>query len=360
MIRPLILIILSFLILLSYGAKLHPETDKNNFKNVNPGKKFLFPEDHRPHYGFKTEWWYYTGFVKNNTNQEYGIQFTLFKIELEPKTIARPHPPILAITHLGISDLAGQKLHSLTDAIRVFPGLAKFEDTKNGFAFTGRGRKLNTKYSIESKHHRFEVQSKDFSISGKVSETYPVLLQGQEGFSKKTNKGTASYYYSIPELVGEISLSIGDISFSGKSNLWLDHEVSSQFLDKSMVGWDWVHFTLNDGRKFSGFQVRSKHDPKDNYTYGVLIDKDSNKQLPIHFTPKKYKKLKSGHSYPISWEIQTQEETFFIKSSIDESEMEGILPYWEGPIEILNSKQINIGKGYLEMTGYGSELPSWL
>lgn len=360
MIRSLLLLTLSFLALLSYSGQLHPETNTNSFKIVKPGKKFYFPEDHRPHYGFKTEWWYYTGFVKNKMNQEFGIQFTLFKIELEPRTSTTPNPPILAITHLGISDLAGKKLHSLTEAVRIFPGLAKFDDRKDGFAFTGRGRKSTTKYSIGSKNHRFEVQSEDLSLSARITESRPVLLQGQDGYSQKTNTGTASYYYSIPELVGEVSLSVGNMSFLGQANLWLDHEVSSQFLDKSMVGWDWVHFTLDDGRKFSGFQVRSKLNPKDNYTYGVIIDKISNRQLPIQFIPKKFKKLKSGHSYPISWEIHTKEENFFIKSRIDESEMEGLLPYWEGPIEIFNSNQEKIGKGYLEMTGYSSELPSWL
>jgi predicted secreted hydrolase len=41
-----------------------------------------FPEDHGPHPGFRTEWWYYTGNVSDNNGVEFGFQLTFFRRQI--------------------------------------------------------------------------------------------------------------------------------------------------------------------------------------------------------------------------------------------------------------------------------------
>lgn len=354
------IISISFYSLLFFGIHNQPGIYPQpvNFQQVTPGRSFSFPDDHRPHYGFKTEWWYYTGFLKTREGIDYGIQYTLFKIETSPKD------PILTVTHIGLADIENKQFTSFTDMVRIYPGLAKFTEKPEGFIYQGRGNSITSRYSILGEDHNFRIQEKSgFSLEAKIRQKDPILLQGDGGFSLKDPSGIASYYYSIPRLGGKGKISFNGKSIEGELDLWLDREFSSQFLQKEKSGWDWVHFGLDDGRKILAFQVRSEASGRNpnHYTYG-MIWKEGEKTIlqKVRFREMKTKRLSSGSRYPIHWELNLDGEIFRLEAMLEEAEMSGVLPYWEGPISIQSQNGKPIGKGYLEMTGYGKPLPDWL
>lgn len=355
-----------FMVLLDAMGNLSSQSigEKPSFHSVVPGRSFQFPKDHRPHWGYQTEWWYYTGFMETVDGREFGIQYTLFKVELEPVSRDNPNPPILSIVHLGITDTSLGVLHSHSDMIRVFPGLAEFQDRPNGFRYRGRGRDLQSHYEIQGKMHSIRVAShprKPFvSLQMDVQEKGPVLLQGDAGYSAKDEEGGASYYFSIPTLTGDAKIQMGNRWEEGKVSLWLDREFSARFLGKGQVGWDWFHATLEDGRKVLGFQVRSRDSSKTNYSYGMVWDGKDKIIQPIQFQARKLRQLRSGSTYPLIWQVKVGEELLYLNAIVPESEMQATLPYWEGPVRVYNNQRKVIGRGYLEMTGYGKPLPDWL
>ena len=46
----------------------------DGFAQVEPGRTFLFPQDHYPHERFKIEWWYLTA---NLTGSDGGLRYSL-------------------------------------------------------------------------------------------------------------------------------------------------------------------------------------------------------------------------------------------------------------------------------------------
>jgi predicted secreted hydrolase len=67
----------------------------------------------------------------------------------------------------------------------------------------------------------------DFSFDLVFEPTQPVLLQGDQGLSRKgPDPGQASYYYSLPQMAarGRITLKGRALEVSGQA--WLDHEWS--------------------------------------------------------------------------------------------------------------------------------------
>lgn len=347
-----------------------------NFKTVVPGRSLNFPNDHKPHFGFKTEWWYYTGYFypnqfssQINLEPTYSIQFTLFKIELKPISNSPSNQilPIVWSTHIGIANLKNSTHHPFISINRHFPGLIQMEESWDGFSIITKSQNLFSQFSIRGKNHNIYVKIKNPNneiyeiLDISVSESTPIVLQGENGFSKKDALETASYYYSIPKLVGKGKIQDSETQelVDGTFELWLDHEFSSQFLPSSKLGWDWFHFTMENGDWYMGFQVRDQN-PQNNYYYAR--SKNSNFLNPIKFEPLQKTKVSSGRRYPTTWKIVLGKETFLLRSWIPNSEMEGFLPYWEGPIivESIQNNEIQKGKGYLEMTGYGGRLPSWL
>ncbi len=79
-----ILIFLFCFCLLSYSLKAN-EYD-NQFNVADPSYQITFPKDHGPHEQFAIEWWYLTANLKSDTLDDLGIQWTLFKSTLSPKS----------------------------------------------------------------------------------------------------------------------------------------------------------------------------------------------------------------------------------------------------------------------------------
>src|SRR4051812_31253013 len=61
------------------------------FNQVTGAREWSFPKDHGRHDGFKTEWWYFTGNLREkSTGRKFGYQLTFFRSSLIP---SQPTPP---------------------------------------------------------------------------------------------------------------------------------------------------------------------------------------------------------------------------------------------------------------------------
>ena len=47
---------------------------------VTPGAEFRFPRDHGAHSAYRTEWWYFTGWLEAPDGRPIGIQITFFPL----------------------------------------------------------------------------------------------------------------------------------------------------------------------------------------------------------------------------------------------------------------------------------------
>ena len=82
------------------------------------------------------------------------------------------------------------------------------------------------------------------------------VLEGDKGYSRKSEDGRASYYFSQPfyEVEGELILRGAPIKVSGRA--WMDREWSSQPLSPDQKGWDWFSLHLSSGEKLMLFRLR--------------------------------------------------------------------------------------------------------
>ena len=93
----------------------------------------------------------------------------------------------------------------------------------------------------------------DFSYALRLDADRPLVLQGDGGYSRKSERGQASYYYSQPffKVAGSITLADKPIEVSGEA--WMDREWSSQPLASDQNGWDWFSLHLETGEKLMLF-----------------------------------------------------------------------------------------------------------
>ena len=178
------------------------------------------------------------------------------------------------------------------------------------------------------------------------------MLQGDAGYSKKSERGQASYYYSQPYFDAKGTVTIDDKSVEVSGQAWMDREWSSQPLASDQTGWDWFSLHLSPVEKLMLFRLRQNDGQ--NYFAGNWIGRDGKSEQiaagDIQMTPTASTEI-AGRKIPTAWHIAIAARGLQIDTAPlnAASWMTTSFAYWEGPITFRGSHG---GVGYLEMTGY--------
>jgi len=327
------------------------------FSPVLPSVALTFPHDFGAHPGFRTEWWYVTGWLETPDKSPLGFQITFFRsaTELDTANPSRFAPKQLIIAHAALSDpRAGKLLHDQKSAREGF-----------GLAYTREGNtdvKLDDWHMIREENGRYQtsVSADDFTLRLSLTPSQPPMKQGENGFSRKGPRPEqASYYYSEPHLkvTGTVIHNGKPIAVTGSA--WLDHEWSTAYLDPGADGWDWVGVNLDDGSALMAFQIRGKNGDKV-WAYAALRDASGRTTLftpeQVEFDPQRtWRSPRTDATYPVSMRIQTGPTEWLLTPLQDDQELDSRQSvgavYWEGAVTVTRDGK-PAGRGYFEMTGY--------
>ena len=324
----------------------------SGFAPVVAGKTFAFPVDHGPHPEFRIEWWYVTANLKDSTGAAYGVQWTLFRQAMKPG--AQQEGWANQQIWMGHAAVTRADTHRYSETFaRGGVGQAGVE-AKPFLAWIDSWEMRASDQMRDNMLAPLEVKASgaDFAYALRLDADRPLVLQGDAGYSKKSERGQASYYFSQPyfEVTGNITIDENPVEVTGKA--WMDREWSSQPLASDQTGWDWFSLHLNSGEKLMLFRLRQTDG--NNYSSGNWISRDGKTRqitsADINITPKALTEIE-GRKIPTSWDIAIPALTLAI-SCVPlnaKSWMGTSFPYWEGPISFGGS---HTGLGYLEMTGY--------
>lgn len=327
-------------------------TEADGFAVPVPSYVLTFPDDHGPHPEYRIEWWYLTANLSDDDGHEYGVQWTLFRSALAPTEREGWQSPQLWMGHAGLTT-ADAHFHAERLArggigqagVRADP----FEAFIDNWSLTSLGIGDDAFDSLS-----VTATGDAFAYDLQLRATGPLVLQGDKGYSVKSAAGQASYYYSQPffEVSGTLNLPHGEVPVSGRG--WLDREWSSQPLSETQTGWDWVSLHFDTGEKLMGFRLRDRQSAP--FTSATWIDADGTPTPftdgAITLTPLSQTNVE-GRLVPTSWRVRLPDKSVDVEITPvnPQSWMAVSFPYWEGPMKISGSHG---GRGYLEMTGYGS------
>ena len=332
-----------------------------------PPQVLKFPRDRGSHPDFRTEWWYITGHAVEAASsgaREFGFQLTFFRSRVDgtQAMTSKFAAKQLVFAHAALTDLQGKKIWHDQRIARDGFGVAAASETD-----------MNVKLRDWSLHvmpgqpatYLAELPTADFGLKLQFTETQPVLLQGQQGLSRKgPDEKQASYYYSQPQLATRGSVQLQGKRFEVTGKAWLDHEWSEEILHPSATGWDWIGMNLDDGGALTAFRLRDKNG-------GAVWDGGSFRAArgapyvfsrgEVIFKPVRFwKSPLSQTTYPVEWIVRTPADFYTVKAVIDNQELDSRQStgsiYWEGLSDLIDSNGKRVGRGYLEMTGYAQPL----
>jgi predicted secreted hydrolase len=324
----------------------------DGFAPVVPGKRFAFPGDHGPHPDYRIEWWYVTANLVDSAGTRFGVQWTLFRQASRPgaqqegwanQQIWMGHAAVTrADTHragevfarggVGQAGVEAEPFRAWIDSWQMRGTDGMRDDTLAPLEINASGA--------------------DFGYALRLDADRALVLQGDGGYSQKSERGQASYYYSQPYFKAAGNITIDDRPVAVTGQAWMDREWSSQPLASDQSGWDWFSLHLNSGEKLMLFRLRQtdgRHYASGNW---ILPDGKARQieSADITLTPKTLTAIE-GRNIPTTWHVAIPALSLALECIPlnPRSWMGTSFPYWEGPIGFAGSHS---GVGYLEMTGY--------
>jgi predicted secreted hydrolase len=326
-------------------------TDAEGYARVTPPAALAFPRDHAPHPGFRIEWWYVTATLTGADGTPYGAQWTLFRQALSPGPADDGwESPELWMAHAAVT--TPTEHHAAETFARGGIGqadvtLAPFRAWIDDWQMIGRDGQGDALATLE-----LRAGGDDFAYDLGLATAHAPVAQGDRGFSVKSERGQASYYYSQPfyEVTGTITLDGAPIPVTGQA--WLDREWSSQPLDSDQEGWDWFALHLDGGEKLMLYRLRHATGPAFLAGTWIAADGTPTPLAPdeIVAEPRQIAEV-AGREIPVGWHLEVPGRGLAVDTEAlnAQSWMDTAYAYWEGPIRFSGSHS---GRGYQELTGY--------
>lgn len=327
------------------------------WRDAAPGEHLEFPHAFYFQPDYRVQWWYFTGHLIGEQNQEYGFEVTFFAVGIQRRNWESEFGMNqLFISHAAMTDVEGGKFFddevssrgafdqagASTDSLRVWVGKNRLSGTPDAMTL--------------------EAEFKDVELFLTLTPRKPPVLHGEAGYSRKAadSPGHASLYFSLTDIAVDGVLGQGDLITTVKGRAWFDREIFSQSLGRDQAGWDWFSLRLDDGREVMLYHLRHKDGGIDEFSSGTIVEKDgSARQLRREdFSIEvmdQWTSPRTRAKYPSRWKISVPgagiDATVTPLLADQEFNSRGTTGniYWEGLCKV---EGVVTGRAYVEMTGY--------
>src|ERR1700687_654050 len=226
------------------------------FAPVVPGRTFSFPADHGPHPDYRIEWWNLTANLRDASGTAYGVQWTLFR--QAARSGAQGEGWANQQLWMGHAAVTRADTHRTTEkfarggigqaGVEVKPFQAWIDDWQM--------RGLDGLRDDIIAPLELAAEAADFSYTLRLDADRPLVLQGEAGYSRKSEREQASYYYSQPNFRATGRITIDDRPVAVTGLAWMDREWSSQPLASDQTGWDWLSLHFDTSEKLMLYRLR--------------------------------------------------------------------------------------------------------
>jgi predicted secreted hydrolase len=331
-------------------------------RQADPAYRIRFPEDEGSHPAFGEEWWYVSGWLDSADGDALGFQITFFRLRRDHGEDGRSlsEPRQIFIGHVALSDpVQGAALHDQRSA----PADSGQAEAREGAMDVRMGDWSLAKEA--SGAYVVDFPARDFTLALRLEPTQSPMLNGDHGYSQKTPDPTvASHYYSVPQLAVDGTLTRTGRVLPVTGTAWLDREWFTAPEWIAQPRWDWIGINLTDGGALMASRVRD-HNSHPLWAFGSIRDASGALTVlgptEVTFTPlRQWRSSRTGIVFPVAWRVRVGGREMTIEPMMDDQEYDARetshLVYWEGAAWALEDGK-PVGRGYLELTGYGSAQP---
>jgi len=350
-------------------------TVAQEWRLATPDFAWEFPRDHWSHPGYKTEWWYFTGQLaaESDSTRRFGYQFTFFRVGVSPLPLALASTwamTDLIMGHLAITDPVSGR-HWFAEVVwRANGVLGGFNQGPNPrIAWSRAPAGTGGTWDLFWRDGGFAFAASDarqgIALDLVTLPQKPLVFQGPGGFSAKAAGGqSASLYYSFTRLATSGMIEVDGERFRVVGESWMDKEFGSNQLADRQVGWDWFSLRLDDGRDLMVYQLRSADAVVDFASATVVSPTGTAEYIaPAGWAlsvTDRWTSTATRARYPAAWRLRLPGaglDLTIVPELAQQENVSRLIPnlfYWEGLVRVLGPDGESLGRGYVELTGYGN------
>jgi len=344
------------------GARFLGDPATEGFARAAGPREFSFPADHGQHAGFRTEWWYFTGNLRDASSRRYGFELTFFRIGLAAGAAPRESAwgaNQVWMAHFAVTDASGHRFVAAQRLARDALGLGGARAVP--FLVWVKDWSVEGAFDDDRTEFRLRARDGETAIDLRLEGSRAPVLQGDRGLDAKgPEPGNASYYYSMPRLAARGELTAGGESTEVTGLVWMDREWSTSALSEGIVGWDWFALRLADGRDLMFYRLRREDGTASEFSSGSLVDSDGITTRRLGASDVEATALggwtspETGVRYPVRWRLRVPSASLdlAIEPYIPNQELTLSARYWEGAVRAAPADGGPEAEGYLELAGY--------
>nr|WP_243641904.1 lipocalin-like domain-containing protein [Vibrio sinensis] len=320
------------------------------FEPVLPDSPVQLPKDFQFHNDYQHEWWHFFANVVDAEGQQYGIQWSYFRIASDEQDRRGWQNPQLYVSHIVISNQ--NKVWKEQRLARG--GIGQAGMTHRPFKvwidnWTWRS------LSDTPFPGQLDAQSDTFKLQLRVATSGPFVLPGDRGYVNKHDLlPIASHNVTSPFLRVEGLLTFGeDSSLRIIGDAWMSKEWGTGLMTEGQQGWDWFVLKLDNETTLSVNQYRHKDQLP--YIFGLLATNDGKvvnlTQDDVIMTPIQFWPMANNKQIPVTWRVKLADHGIDVTTQVMNKNLwlPFVIPYWEGPIETIGTHN---AKGFMQLTGY--------
>jgi len=362
-------------------------------------RNFAFPQDHGPHPQFRHEWWYVTGNLDSTRGERFGFELIFFRFALAPppdvgsaggaasardavtvgggvgapNSLSAWRTRQVYLAHFAITDVARREFVFAHKYSRDALGLAGAQAQplrvwlddwmlRAAVDTNGAPNSPGPVPPATAPGWMLHAQGQGYELTLEAQPLLQPVLNGEQGLSRKASeRGAASYYYSIPRVAVRGKLLRAGVSSDVQGLAWLDREWGSGSLGTSQQGWDWFALQLKDGSSFMFYALRNRDGTRDSHSAGTWVDSAGRVQAlstdQVMIDVSDHWVSPRGGRYPSRWRVRVPAVGLDVEARPVLANQElGTKPrYWEGAVDVSGARDGHdtSGRGYVELVGYG-------
>ena len=316
----------------------------SSFRPALPGYEYRFPRDFYSHDEFRIEWWYYTGHLEDAAGRSFGYQLTFFRVALDGEgKVNNPSQWKIGhiyFAHMTLSDIENEKFYFFERINRAGLGQAGAESDQL--------KVWNEDWSLteNDKAHHLKAREGEVEFDLKLTPSKPLVIHGRDGVSQKGEaSGNASHYFTFTRMWTEGQVTLKGKTYQVKGLSWMDHEFSSNQLNKEQIGWDWFSVQLDNDTELMLYQIRKKNGAIEKNSSGTWVDaggRGTHLVFSEYFIQPEgqWVSQQSGTTYPAGWTLEVPKHGIRLKVTPEMANQELhhlrsiSTSYWEGSVKV--------------------------
>lgn len=340
------------LLLSTTGCLLRPTAKHDKFE-----AQARLPQEEAVHPRNSVEWWYFTGHLRDQQGQQYGIEYVFFHFNPSGK---RDY----LMVNVAVTDPQHQKFHydyALQPQKRILP---------DSLPIRLRLPKDGQVWQLDGQEGRYQLRAElpahpgtGFQLT--TTPAKPVLLHAGTGYEQYGNLAKAGYY-SYPRLSTTGTLTLDGQPRQVSGELWYDRQWNCGSVNKRHIAWDWLSIQLDGTRDdlmlYAVHNKKTQEQISGGSLFGPQGENRHLAQQDFQLEPLNYwQSPTTGRRYPARWRVQVPSQGYdlTVEPLVPHQELSlnlfKALPnlnYWEGMCRVTGTQHGKpvTGNAYVEMT----------